>query len=100
MGRGFGKKKDPFEDLDEDFKDAVAGMDEKAIRDRLAKVTLDQAALMDAKEKDIDLKEKKEAAKEAGAVYREGTKMNKLRVKYARSILDAKGNDTGSADAE
>lgn len=90
------KKKDKFADLDQDFKDVANALKEPEIRDRIAKVSLDQAALLDAKEKDYDLKEKKEQAKEAGAVYREGTKANKLRIEYYRILLDGQGKDTGS----
>jgi len=96
-GRGR-PKKDPFDILDEDEKSAIAGMNETQIRDRIAKVSLDQAALMELKEQDQDLKEKKEAAKEAGAIYREGTKRNKTLIAFARRVLGDKGKETGDAE--
>jgi len=96
-GRKPGPPKDKFEDLDDDYKSAVAGMDEVAIRERIAKVSLDQASLMEAKELDADLKLKKEVSKEAGAIYREGTKMNKLRIEFARRVLGDKGKETGDS---
>lgn len=89
--------KDEFEDLPGEFKEAIAGMDEAEIRDRIAKISLDNAALMEAKEQDDDLKIKKEIAKEAGAVYREGAKANKLKIKYARRVLGDKGKPNGDA---
>jgi hypothetical protein len=87
-------KKDKFEDLPEEFKNSVAGMDETAIRDTITKVSLNQASLMEAKELDQDLSSKKEAAKEAGAIYREGTKSNKLKVAWCRQVLGDKGKET------
>ncbi len=97
MGR---PKKDKFEDLDIDFKDSVAAMDESQIRAKLAEVSLNQAALMAAKADDEDLAVKKEIAKEAGAIYREGTKMNKLSIEWARQVLGDKGKANGSFEQE
>lgn len=89
-------KKDPFEDLDDDFKSTAENMDETALRGKVSEIALNQEALMEAKGADVDLAQKREQASIAGAVYREGTKMNKLRTKYLRLMLDAKGKDTGS----
>jgi hypothetical protein len=82
--------------LDQYFKDTAAALSEADLRDRVAKTALDLAALQEAKEKDFDLKEKKEIAKEAGAVYREGIKASKLRTSYLRMMLEAKGKEAGS----
>jgi hypothetical protein len=95
-----GTKKDRFADLDSDFKDTIANMKEPEIRDRLAKLTLDQEALMELKKNDQDLAAKREQASEAGRVYREGTKRYKLAVAYARSILDAMGKPSGESGVE
>lgn len=84
-------KKDPFEDLDTDFKEAVAGMANDEIRERIAKVALDQMELMEAKKQDQDLTDKKEAYSEANAIYRDGTKMNKLRMEFCKRVLGDKG---------
>lgn len=98
---GFGRpKKDKFADLDDDFKDNVAAKSEVEIRDLIAKTSLDQAALMEAKDLDMDFKMAKETAKEAGAVYREGTKANKLRIAFARQVLNGRGKDSGSFGQE
>jgi len=85
------QKKDPFADLDENFKEDILAMNEEEIRDRIATTALAQADLMAAKSEDQALKEKQEEYKEAGAVYREGTKMNKLRISYARQVLEDRG---------
>lgn len=97
MGRS---KKDPFEDLDQDFKDTVAGMNEVEIRQKISSVALNQVALLEAKDNDEDYQQKKEVAKEAGAVYREGTKGNKLRIAFCKRVLGDKGKDCGSFDME
>lgn len=88
MGR---PKKDQFADLPEEFREAVAGMDELGIRDTITKISLQQAALMEAKDADADLAAKKEEAKTAGAIYREGTKANKSKVAWCRQVLTDKG---------
>lgn len=83
--------KDPFEALDDEFKDAVAGMDEAQIRDRIAKVALDELANLSAKDDDQDLATKQEEAKVAGEGYKEATKMNRLRIRFAKRVLQDKG---------
>lgn len=97
MGRA---KKDPFEDLDADFKDSVAAMSELEVRQKISSVALNQVALLEAKDADEDYQTKKEIASEAGAVYREGTKMNKIRIAFCKRVLGDKGKDTGSFDVE
>lgn len=83
--------KDPFDALSQEYRDTIAAMSREDIRGRIAQVAIDQAELMDAKTKDLDFQNAKEQAKEAGAVYREGTKMNKLKIEYAKRVLDDKG---------
>lgn len=99
-GKGGGLKKDPFADLTEDFKAAIDGGDRDAILAVMGKVAGDQHELMEAKELDLDFKEKQEAASEAGAVYRDGTKLNKLKIKYAKLALDTRGRTLKSAVQE
>jgi hypothetical protein len=89
-------KKDKFADLDSDFKDAAASMSEAEIRKRLSEIALNQVELVNAKEVDDDLKAAKFRAREAGAIYREGSKMNKLRTEFLHRVLGDAGKDTGS----
>ena len=84
-------QKDPFIDVPEEFKDAVAGMNVDEIKQRIAQVALDQVELMKAKKEDGDLLEKREAYKEAGMGYREGTKMNRVKIEYCKQMIDNKG---------
>ncbi len=86
------KKKDEFADLDSDFKDAVAGESPEDIRKRIAQVALNELENQRLKKEDTDLETKKEEFKEAGAVYREASKANKLRLKFMRRVLKDKGN--------
>ena len=85
------QKRDPFEILDDQFKDTIVAMGEDEIRNEIATIALNQEELMIAKKQDQHLQEKKEEAKEAGLVYREGTKFNKLKISYARQVLEDRG---------
>ena len=91
MAKKMKAAKDRFADLDDDFKDAILQGSEVEVRQAASKVALDQEELMAAKEEDQDLKEKMSAASTASAVYREGKKANKLRIKYIRSVLQSRG---------
>lgn len=85
------KKKNPFDAIEDTWRDGIVAMDEKDIRNAIATTALAQAELMAAKLEDEDLKEKKEAVKEASAIYREGTKINKLKIAFAHQILADRG---------
>jgi hypothetical protein len=100
MGRRGRKAKDPFEDLDSEFKDAVASMKDEEIKTRIAQVAMDQQALNEAKKNDEDLKQRQSAVKVAMEPYRAGNKGCQLRIKYARMILDARGKEAGTNPLE
>ncbi len=92
MPRGRGRsKKGPFDDLDSVFKEAVESATDDDIRKKISEVALNEAQNQENKKLDQDLAEKKAAAKSAGLQYAEGTKANRLRIGYARSILEARG---------
>lgn len=99
-----GKVKDPFVDLPEEYRNEVQNLIQASnyvgVDSLIAKVTKDNAALQDAKKQDQDLKNKLADAKEAGAVYRESAKATKLKVRYARALLEASGKDSGSVVVE
>ena len=90
MPRGRSKK-NPFDSLDQEWKDLVSNMTVDEIKKKVAEIALELDTLMTAKKADQDLQDKVAAAKEAGAVYREGQKGAKLRINYANYILEAKG---------
>lgn len=85
------KDKDKFDLLEQDWRDAVMGMEAEDIKSRVAEIALNQSELMHAKKEDQDLIEKKEAYSDASAIYREGTKVNKLKIDFMKAILDGMG---------
>ncbi len=100
MARKFKGPKDPYEDLDGDFKDAVSSMKDEEIRARIAKVAMDQQALEEAKKNDEDLKQRQDAVKVAMEPYREGKKACQLRIKFCRMVLDSRGQEAGTNPIE
>lgn len=84
-------EKDPFALVPEEFKEAVVGMNVDEINARIAQVAKDQVDLMKAKKEDQDLEEKKNIFREAGAVYREGSKLNRVKIEYCKAMLESKG---------
>jgi hypothetical protein len=87
------KDKDPYEGLNPEFKVAVEQGTDEEIRAKLAEVALDQQRLLDLQDKDTDYKQKKEALKIAGELYRDGKKQHKLKVKFAMRVLQSRGRD-------
>jgi hypothetical protein len=83
--------KDPFADLPAEFKDKLASMNEVDIRKEVSKVALDEEENVRLKEEDLDLKALKEQVKEASKVYRESSKENRLKIKFARRVLEDQG---------
>ena len=51
----------------------------------------DAEALLKARDEDEDFQSKKEILKEAGAVYRDGAKMCRLKIRYCVQALGDKG---------
>ena len=87
--------KDIFEDLDSDWKDAVATMSVDDINSRIAEVAKAEELNQRAKEDDLDLARLKEEVATAGAQYKEATKANKLKIKFAMRVLGDRGVDVG-----
>jgi len=83
--------KDKFANLDSDFKDKVAASTSEEIDGILAQIAKDTEALEQAKEADADLAAKHEQYKEAGQVYRDGKKENRLKTRFCMRVL----SDTG-----
>lgn len=92
MARGRGRKaRDPWAALPSEFRDAVMQGSEEELHKKLVETTLAQQALLDAKQKDEDYQRAKTAFGVAGAVYREGTKVNGLKVKFIKQTLEGRG---------
>lgn len=85
------KKKMPFEDLDQDYKDNVAAMTDEEVRQELSKIGINEHENKENKKLDQDLESKKVVYNEAGEIYREASKANKLRTAYCYDMLAARG---------
>ncbi len=99
MGRpkGSRNKKDKFDSLDKDFQDKMAASTPEEIRGVIAQVALNQEELQKAKENDEDLANLKEQVALASEDYSSGTKMNRLRIQFAKRCLEDKGKEAGDS---
>ena len=86
-------KKDEFLDLPDEFKDKIASSSPEEIDRTIAQVAKDQEENTRLMQEDQDLAEKRELAKEAAAGYREGTKANRLKIRYCLRVLHDKGKE-------
>jgi hypothetical protein len=86
--------KDPFEGLDEEYKDLISRLEDDKVRQKIAEVAMAQVDLMAAKEADTDFQSLREQTKDAGAIYRDGTKANKLKIAFAKQVLGDRGKAT------
>lgn len=89
--RGPKKVKDPYEGLPDEWRSAVEGGTEQEIRTKLSEAALDQQSMLDEMEKDDDYQNAKAALKVAGEGYRERRKVNKLKIKFAKRVLEGRG---------
>lgn len=83
--------KDPYGAVSREWRDAVDAAQEQEIKDKLAAVALDQQAVLDEKAADQDFQSKKSALKFAGEGYKERSKVHKLKIQYARRVLQGRG---------
>lgn len=100
MGKFGRTKKNPFNLLSDDEKDAIAGLKDPEIRNRIALAAMNQQALEEAQKSDGDLLERKEALRVAQEPYREGRKRLKQLVRYSRGVLDSRGQEAGTSPIE
>lgn len=85
------KPKDKFASLDETFKDAVAQSSPEEINKRISEIALLDCALRDTLKEDGAVADAKESLKNLMEPYRDDFRAFRLKIEYARSILDAKG---------
>lgn len=85
-------KKDPFENLEEAFKDAVAGATVEELKSRFSEVAKNEEANKSAKKADPDLNRLVEQVKVASAGYAEVSKANRLKLKCIIRHLADKGD--------
>jgi len=84
-------RKDPFMDLPEEFKDAIVAMDAQTINLRIAEIAKNEQENQELKKEDEHLNDLKAQVTDASAGYKEATKQNKLKIKFARQVLKDKG---------
>jgi len=89
-------KKQEFEDVPSEFKDQANSSSREELQNLISLVSCNQVELMKLKSEDSDLATAKEVAKQAGAVYAEGSKLNKAKILYCKTLLDDKGGHTKS----
>lgn len=85
------KDKNNFDDLPEEFKNALSGMKEQEIRQKISEIALDEEENTRTKQEDEDLKNLKEQVKLANEPYSDRSKMNKSKIRFARRVLEDQG---------
>ena len=80
-----------FKLLDDDWKDNFSKVAVDDINTEIATVAKNQAELDKAQEEDADLAALQEQVKEASAVYRDGKKINKSKIRFLVQVLDDRG---------
>lgn len=90
------KKKNPFDELSAEFKDAAQHADTAKLKSVLMEIGMSEQLNLASMKADQDLKEKKEAVKDASAGYREVTKFNKLKTKFVLEQLSDRGDEKSS----
>lgn len=85
-------KKDPYEALPTEWKDALEGMGPDELKQRLAEVAKSEEANQSAKKADEDLNNLKEQVKNASLGYNEVSKVNRLKTKLVIRHLADKGD--------
>lgn len=88
MGR---PKKDPFAGISESERTELDNLNEQELRNRISAAAMAEIENKKTRDDDQDLAEKKFAAKEAGAVYKEATARHNSIIAYSKSLLEARG---------
>lgn len=81
------EKKDPCDELDVEWRDAVAAETLQQLNSRIAELAKEEARNQQSKSEDKDLAQKKEDVATASQQYRTATKGYKLRLKFIMRVL-------------
>jgi hypothetical protein len=93
--RGRGRpKKSQWADLPEEFQNAVQSMNEQEIRNLVSKTALAEEENKKLMKEDQHLKECRFTASEAAKGYKDATKMNVLKIRFLKDILECRGKPT------
>lgn len=92
MGRKKGfTKKDKFDSLDSDFKEAVAQSSTDEIRRRVSEIAILEVTEKQILKQDPAVLEAKEKLKNVMEPYRESLKAYRLKIEWCKRVLDDKG---------
>jgi hypothetical protein len=91
MARKLAMKKDKWDDVPSEFKEALYSASDEEVKQKVAQIAIGQAELMIAKKQDQALEEAKEVYTAASAIYRDGTKANRLKIEFAHYVLESRG---------
>lgn len=92
MAKGPKKGKNPFNKLDEEFKERVVSSTDSDLHALLGTVAKNEEQNLAAMKADQDLKELRSQVTNAAAGYKEGTKANKQRMKFIIQVMSDRGN--------
>jgi hypothetical protein len=90
--------KGPFKDLDKEWRAKMDGGKDEELRGEASQVSLNEVANQTNKASDMDLAAAKADAVEAGKQYADATKANKMKVRYIRGLLEARGKEPSAHD--
>lgn len=85
------KIKDPFEDLDDDFKNEIAALSPEDIKQRISKIVENEIDNQRAKAADVDLANKQHDAAKAAEQYKAKTKTNNRTLKSLKLKIEELG---------
>ena len=83
--------KDPFEKLDKEYKTGIESASDEDIRKKISEAAIYRAERVETMKKDPALKELREKLNFEASDYKDEIKGADLRIKYAMSILEARG---------
>lgn len=87
-----------FKKLDEAWRNDMLGRPAEEVYKVITTTAINDVQLKLAKQFDEDLNRLKEQVKEAGAVYSEGAKQNKLEIEFLIECLRSRGEDVPSPE--
>jgi len=91
-GRPKGSKKDKFESLSPEFKDAAAELSTDGLRKKISDLAILNCELRQTLKNDADVDQAKEALGNLMSPYREDFKAFRLQIEFCKQVLDDKGS--------
>lgn len=98
MGRKVRAKKDKFDSLSDEFKDAIRQSSPEDIRKRVSEIALLDCNMKATLKADGEVLNAREKLKNLMSTYRADFKAFKLQIDFANDVLTGKGKDTTAVD--